>query len=249
MRVTFTVTGYNFHTSATSGYTASVDDAGQPVRGNVGFGWYPIGGSFSLGPVSSPNVGVWLWRPVTDDLTPPVITPTVAGTAGSNGWHVSDVGVSWTVTDPDSAVTSTSGCESSSVTSDTDGHDVHVHGDVRRRHGAPRSVVVKRDTVAPTVTCASPPQTFEIYQLGAWVRAELTDATSGPAAPYAQGTVMANTNVAGTFSQVVSGADRAGLRTSRSCAYVVASRPASGRRRRSSAPRSTTSSTARQAVT
>ena len=33
---------------------------------------------------------------------------------------------------------------------------------------------------------------------------------------------MANTNAAGTFSQVVSGADRAGLRTSRSCAYVVA---------------------------
>ena len=83
-------------------------------------------------------------------------------------------------------------------------------------------MVVKRDTVAPTVTCASPPQTFEIYQLGAWVRADVTDATSGPASPFAQGTVMANTNTAGTFSQVVTGSDRAGLRTSRSCAYVVA---------------------------
>ena len=100
MRTTFTVTGYGFHTSATSGWTASTDEAGQPIRGHVGFGWYPIGGSFSLGTTSSIDVGVWLWRPVSDDLTPPVITPTVSGAAGSNGWHVSDVTVSWTVTDP-----------------------------------------------------------------------------------------------------------------------------------------------------
>ena len=80
-------------------------------------------------------------------------------------------------------------------------------------------MVVRRDTVAPAVTCASPPQTFEIYQLGAWVRADVTDATSGPANPVAQGPAMANTNSAGTFSQIVTGTDRAGLRTSRSCAY------------------------------
>ena len=55
MRTTFTVTGYNFHTSATSGYTSSLDEAGQPIRGNVGFGWYPIGGSFSLGIALEPS--------------------------------------------------------------------------------------------------------------------------------------------------------------------------------------------------
>ena len=32
---------------------------------------------------------------------------------------------------------------------------------------------------------------------------------------------MANTNTAGTFSQIVTGSDRAGNRTSRSCAYQV----------------------------
>ena len=221
MRTTFTVTGYNFHTSATSGYTSSVDEAGAPIRGHVGYGWYPIGGNFSLGSASSINVGVWLWRPVTDDLTPPVITPTVGGTAGSNGWHVSDVAVSWTVADPDSAVTSTDGCSSSSVTTDTAGTTFTCTA-TSGGGTATRSVAVRRDTVAPAVTCASPPQTFEIYQLGAWVRADVTDATSGPANPVAQGPAMANTNFAGTFSQIVTGTDRAGLRTSRSCAYVVA---------------------------
>jgi Ca2+-binding RTX toxin-like protein len=221
MRSTFSVSGYGFHTTSTSGFTASVDDAGQPMRGHVGYGWYPIGGSFAVGPVASMNVGVWLWRPVTDDLTAPVITPSVTGTAGSNGWHISDVAVSWTVTDPESEVTSQSGCDAVSVTSDTAGTTFTCTA-TSGGGTASRSVVVKRDTVRPTVTCASPPQTFELYQLGAWVRASVTDETSGPANPVASGPAMANTNTAGTFTQIVTGSDRAGLRTSRSCAYVVA---------------------------
>lgn len=221
MRSTFSVSGYGFHSTATSGYTASLDEAGQPIFGHVGYSWYPIGGTFSLANTSSINVGVWLWRPVTDDLTPPVITPSVSGSPGSNGWYVSDVTVSWSVSDPETEVSEQSGCSSTSVTTDTAGTTISC---TATSGGGTRSqsVVVKRDTVHPTVTCASPPQSFEIYQLGAWVRAELTDATSGPAMPYASGSVMANTNTAGTFSQVVTGTDRAGLRTSRSCTYVVA---------------------------
>ncbi len=34
-----------------------------------------------------------------DDITPPVITPTVSGTVGNNGWYVSDITISWTVVD------------------------------------------------------------------------------------------------------------------------------------------------------
>ena len=44
-------------------------------------------------------------------------------------------------------------------------------------------MTVKRDTTPPTVTCSAPPQVFEIYQLGAWVRATVADETSGPASP------------------------------------------------------------------
>jgi hypothetical protein len=221
MRSTFSVSGYGFHTTSTSGYTSTLDDAGEPLRGHVGYGWYPIGGSFAVGPVASMNPGVWLWRPVTDDLTPPVITPSVSGSPGSNGWYVSDVTVSWSVSDPETDVSEQSGCESTSVTTDTAGTTFTC---TATSGGGTRSqsVVVKRDTERPTVTCASPPQSFEIYQVGAWVRAELTDATSGPAMPYASGATMANTNAAGTFNQVVTGTDRAGLRTMRSCAYVVA---------------------------
>src|SRR6185503_7124478 len=36
------------------------------------------------------------------DTTAPVITPTVTGTSGSNGWYTSNVSVSWAVSDPES---------------------------------------------------------------------------------------------------------------------------------------------------
>src|SRR5438876_1114175 len=49
------------------------------------------------------------------DTTPPTITANLAGTQGSNGWYVSNVTVSWTVGDDESAVTSQSGCDSTTV--------------------------------------------------------------------------------------------------------------------------------------
>ena len=42
------------------------------------------------------------------DSTPPAITPNVSGTLGTNGWYVSDVTVSWSVVDNESAISSSS---------------------------------------------------------------------------------------------------------------------------------------------
>lgn len=39
------------------------------------------------------------------DTTLPVITYSISGTSGSNNWYTSDVTVTWSVTDPESAVT------------------------------------------------------------------------------------------------------------------------------------------------
>jgi len=55
------------------------------------------------------------------DTTPPVIVPNVTGTLGLAGWYVSDVSVSWTVTDPESAIVSMVGCQPDNVTTDTTG--------------------------------------------------------------------------------------------------------------------------------
>jgi hypothetical protein len=53
------------------------------------------------------------------DTTPPLILPKIAGTLGNNGWYRSDVIVSWTVSDPESGIKSSSGCATSTITTDT----------------------------------------------------------------------------------------------------------------------------------
>ncbi|MBI4521896.1 MAG: VWA domain-containing protein [Gemmatimonadetes bacterium] len=55
------------------------------------------------------------------DITPPVITPTVTGTLGDNGWYIGDVGISWAVNDPESAYTIDAGCAAATVDTDTGG--------------------------------------------------------------------------------------------------------------------------------
>lgn len=55
------------------------------------------------------------------DTTAPDIQANIDGTLGEKGWYTSNVTVSWTVTDPESTVNSTSGCGTSTVTADTAG--------------------------------------------------------------------------------------------------------------------------------
>jgi hypothetical protein len=49
--------------------------------------------------------GCYSPNPSTDG-SQPVITPTVSGTPGANGWYTSDVSVSWSVSDPQSGILS-----------------------------------------------------------------------------------------------------------------------------------------------
>lgn len=55
------------------------------------------------------------------DTTPPIITHNVTGTSGTNGWYTSDVNVSWNVSDPESGIASSTGCELSALTTETTG--------------------------------------------------------------------------------------------------------------------------------
>ena len=88
------------------------------------------------------------------DTTPPVITPNVSGTLGNNGWYTSDVNVSWTVTDEESAISNQTGCDATSVTADTTG--VTFTCEATSGGGtASESVTIKRDATAPTIAFAN----------------------------------------------------------------------------------------------
>lgn len=97
------------------------------------------------------------------DNTPPVIAPTVTGTLGANGWYTSNVGVSWSVTDPESAVSSTTGCGASTLSTDSNGV-TYTCSATSAGGTASQSVTVKRDASPPSVT----PTVSGTLGLGGW---------------------------------------------------------------------------------
>jgi hypothetical protein len=212
---TFFFAGYTETDASASGWTAT-----ERVAAGASYSYPFFAASFGAAPVAdeaSGFRGVWLWRPSDDDLTPPAISPAVSGTAGANGWYTSDVSVSWSVADGDPPVSARDGCDDVAVTADTTGTSFTCTA--TSAGGTARStLVVRRDTVAPAVTCGAAPA-FELGQPGATVSATVADTTSGPAGATARAAV--STSAAGTFAATLTGADFAGNRTRATCAYSV----------------------------
>lgn len=97
------------------------------------------------------NINILGATSIPTDTTPPVITPTITGTLGQNGWYTSDVRVSWSVVDHESPITDQSGCETTTVTTDTPG--VTFTCTATSKGGtASESVTIQRDVTPPTLT-------------------------------------------------------------------------------------------------
>jgi hypothetical protein len=120
------------------------------------------------------------FTPLKPDTTAPTISSSVVGTLGDNNWYRSDVTVNWTVTDPESAIASQSGCSSTTVNADTSSTTLTCEA---TSHGGTttHSVTVKRDTVAPITNAAPSP----LPNANGWNNTNVavtfsgTDATSG----------------------------------------------------------------------
>lgn len=136
-------------------------------------------GTFNLGPATF-TVQVAAAPP--SDSTPPVITPTVVGTLGSNGWYTSDVTVSWSVVDGESPITSSSGCDPTTVSSDTPGTTLTCTATSGGGTDS-ASVTIKRDATAPTISGSRSPaaNTHGWNNTDVTVTFTCNDATSGVA--------------------------------------------------------------------
>lgn len=114
---------------------------------------------------------------VPADNTPPVIDVDVTGTQGDNSWYVSDVSIDWTVTDPESPVT-TVGC--TDVTVNTDTHGFTSSCSATSVGGTSSdAVTVKRDATAPVISYSGA-SSYTVDQAVS-VACSTTDATSGVA--------------------------------------------------------------------
>ncbi len=158
------------------------------------------------------------------DATAPAVSSTVTGRTGANGWRVEDVGVTWTVTDPESVITDRAGCAAATIRTDTVGTDLFCAP--ASIGGVARSVVtVKRDTVPPTVPTfggiAAATYTPSTVPAAAAVSCGATDATSGVA-----GCTVAGYDAAlGAHVLSATATDNAGLTSTTTLTYVVDAAP------------------------
>jgi YVTN family beta-propeller protein len=112
-------------------------------------------------PMPQGTFHVALWEAVTTDSTPPNIQPTITGTIGNNGWYVDDVEVSWSVTDPESSISSSTGCNNSTFTADATG--ITVTCSATSGGGTEiQSVTIKRDATGPGISCGLADATWHV---------------------------------------------------------------------------------------
>jgi hypothetical protein len=99
------------------------------------------------------------------DTTPPQITRFVSGTQAPDGWYTSDVTIDWWAYDPDTEITSGTGCSQSVVTTDTNnGGYVSFTCTATSEGGtSTASVMIQRDATPPIVHIARPENT--LYRL------------------------------------------------------------------------------------
>ena len=159
------------------------------------------------------------------DSSAPVIQATVNGTQGANGWYTSNVSVTWKVSDPESTVSSKSGCANVSLTTDTSGVTYTCQA-TSSGGSSSKSVTIKRDATPPKSTIVTP-GSGATYTPGQVVKASYscTDATSGVSA--CTGTVANGSNLnlstAGTKNFSVIASDKAGNQSTSSRSYTVGS--------------------------
>jgi sugar lactone lactonase YvrE len=111
----------------------------------------PCGRTYSFYAENSART-TWAYGPqftVLCDSSAPVITPQLVGLLGSNGWYRGDVSLNWLIEDPESAISSTVGCEPASVVVDTASLTFTC---TATSDGGSRteSVTIKRDATRPT---------------------------------------------------------------------------------------------------
>ena len=94
------------------------------------------------------------------DTTPPVITPTVTGTLGENGWFISSVNVTWQVIDPESGIAASNGCTPSTLASDTVSITVTCSATNGAGLSSSQSVTIKIDKTPPVISGLSVPSSL-----------------------------------------------------------------------------------------
>jgi hypothetical protein len=150
------------------------------------------------------------------DTTPPVITATISGTLGTNGWYTSAVQLSWSVVDDESAVTILNGCETLTIADDTG--DIFLPCTASSEGGVSgQTAGFKRDATPPSLSPTVSPNPV-VQNNAAAAAANASDDLSGV---FSQSCQAVDTSTAGSHSVLCSATDYAGNTSSASATYQV----------------------------
>ena len=155
------------------------------------------------------------------DASAPVVIHTISGTPNASGWYASDVTVTFSVTDPESAVTS-SGCGTQTISTSTSVDGIHLTCVATSSGGTTEDeVMIKLDKISPVVTFTGNAGSYTVDQMVA-VTCTASDHHSGVAsstcAPISGGAYGFSAG-ANTFSATAT--DRAGNVGSATTTFTV----------------------------
>lgn len=158
------------------------------------------------------------------DTTPPVISFS-QNPAPMAGWNNTNVTVTWTVGDPESSIASSSGCNTSMLTSETAGSTLTCSATNGAGLTNSVSVTVKIDKTPPSVALTTPASGAS-YLIGSPVAAaySCSDALSGVAScagPVASGANINTANAGQNVQFTVAATDVAGNTVTTTNAYNV----------------------------
>jgi hypothetical protein len=161
------------------------------------------------------------------DTTPPVITPTLTGTQGLDGWYVSDVSIAWTIEDPESEAYGT--CNNETHTTDTPWINYLCFASSAGGQGYGEAIF-KRDATPPVIYLAAPEPRLYVQGEVASASFVCSDETSGIASCTGTQPSGANLNTSsvGTHEFTVTTVDHAGHQATQSVTYTVKTATALG---------------------
>ncbi|MCC7181088.1 MAG: hypothetical protein IT177_22105 [Acidobacteria bacterium] len=150
-----------------------------------------------------------------DDTTPPLVTYAIDPPPNAAGWNNTPVQLTWTASDPESGIASTSGCETRQLAADPTDLTFTCTATNGEGLSAAVTATVRIDRTPPAVSCGTPDGLWHATDVS--IPCTATDAASGIAFPgsgFALSTsVPAGTETSAAATGIVTVIDRAGNAT------------------------------------
>lgn len=155
------------------------------------------------------------------DPTPPTITSTITGVMGNNGWYTSDVTVSWDVNDPESGITSSVGCDTAILVTDTTGETLTCSATNGAALTNSASVIIPIDKAAPTITWNSLINSGDSFFFGSVPTAPTCTASDSLSGLDGSCVVSGYTAMVGSHTLTATAKDNAGNQATETLGYTV----------------------------